>query len=215
MMKKIRTKRMREIYEIICSFERGEQVSEENISKAVNIMKQDQKSLYDWILESDEVLNFALDAEILDCGDCIALIRVLASDDPWKPGPIRTYMKEHFSQKIIFEAIKKWEEAEIMKREGEQKGKQLLEYKELKRQEMLVRMPWAMNIGLEYVDLSIRSYNMLKRRGINYLIELVGMTEDELLRVCSRSRKTTTEIMDKVENFTGEGISDYEKYHNA
>lgn len=52
---------------------------------------------------------------------------------------------------------------------------------------------------LEDLDLSVRSYNCLKRASIQTVEELVNKTEDELMKVRNLGKKSFKEVKDKVE----------------
>jgi DNA-directed RNA polymerase subunit alpha len=51
---------------------------------------------------------------------------------------------------------------------------------------------------IEELDLSVRSYNCLKRAGINYVSDLTKMTEDELMKVRNLGRKSLEEVKKKL-----------------
>lgn len=52
---------------------------------------------------------------------------------------------------------------------------------------------------IEELDLSVRSFNCLKRAGINTLQELILKTEEEMMRVRNLGRKSLKEVKDKLE----------------
>ena len=51
---------------------------------------------------------------------------------------------------------------------------------------------------IEELDLSVRSYNCLKRHGISTVEELIEMTEDDLMKVRNLGKKSLKEVKDKV-----------------
>ena len=51
---------------------------------------------------------------------------------------------------------------------------------------------------IEELDLSVRSYNCLKRAGINTVGELVQKTEEEMMRVRNLGRKSLKEVVSKL-----------------
>lgn len=53
---------------------------------------------------------------------------------------------------------------------------------------------------IEDLDLSVRSFNCLKRAGINTVKDLVAMTEDELMKVRNLGRKSLEEVKKKLED---------------
>ena len=54
---------------------------------------------------------------------------------------------------------------------------------------------------LEDLDLSVRSYNCLKRNGIKTVQDLCNMKEYELMTVRNLGKKSYKEILDKLESF--------------
>lgn len=55
-------------------------------------------------------------------------------------------------------------------------------------------------VTIEELDLTVRSYNCLKRSGINTLGELMQMTEEDLVKVRNLGRKSIKEIKEKLES---------------
>jgi DNA-directed RNA polymerase subunit alpha len=53
---------------------------------------------------------------------------------------------------------------------------------------------------IEELDLSVRSYNCLKRAGINTVADLVDMSEPKMLKVKNLGRKSLVEVKDKLDS---------------
>ena len=51
---------------------------------------------------------------------------------------------------------------------------------------------------IEELDLSVRSYNCLKRAGINTLQELTDKSESDMMRVRNLGRKSLEEVKNKL-----------------
>ena len=51
---------------------------------------------------------------------------------------------------------------------------------------------------IEDLDLSVRSYNCLKRAGINTLAELVQKSEEDMMKVRNLGRKSLEEVKKKL-----------------
>ena len=51
---------------------------------------------------------------------------------------------------------------------------------------------------IEDLDLSVRSYNCLKRAGINTIVELTDRTEADMMKVRNLGRKSLDEIQEKL-----------------
>lgn len=60
-------------------------------------------------------------------------------------------------------------------------------------------MDRLMEMTVEELDLSVRSYNCLKRAGINTVDELIRKTEDDLMKVRNLGKKSLAEIKEKLE----------------
>jgi DNA-directed RNA polymerase subunit alpha len=52
---------------------------------------------------------------------------------------------------------------------------------------------------IEELDLSVRSYNCLKRAGINTVQELAHKTEEDMMKVRNLGRKSLEEVKHKLE----------------
>ncbi|MFR9296788.1 MAG: DNA-directed RNA polymerase subunit alpha C-terminal domain-containing protein, partial [Aedoeadaptatus pacaensis] len=48
-------------------------------------------------------------------------------------------------------------------------------------------------------DLSVRSFNCLKRAGINTVSELTAKTEDEMMKVRNLGKKSLEEVQEKLD----------------
>ena len=51
---------------------------------------------------------------------------------------------------------------------------------------------------IEELELTVRSYNCLKREGINTVSELVALTEDQLMNIRNFGSKSVDEVRDKL-----------------
>lgn len=58
--------------------------------------------------------------------------------------------------------------------------------------------PKTMDMTIEDLDLSVRSYNCLKRAGINTIAELVQKSEDDMMKVRNLGRKSMEEVKKKL-----------------
>jgi len=56
-----------------------------------------------------------------------------------------------------------------------------------------------LEMTIEELDLSVRSYNCLKRAGINTVEDLTNKTEDEMMKVRNLGRKSLEEVVQKLE----------------
>ncbi|MCS1352583.1 DNA-directed RNA polymerase subunit alpha [Mechercharimyces sp. CAU 1602] len=57
----------------------------------------------------------------------------------------------------------------------------------------------VMEMTIEELDLSVRSYNCLKRAGINTVHELTQKSEDDMMKVRNLGRKSLEEVQEKLE----------------
>ena len=51
---------------------------------------------------------------------------------------------------------------------------------------------------IEDLDLTVRSYNCLKREGINTVSELIALSEDQLMNIRNFGSKSVDEVRDKL-----------------
>ncbi|MGO2660106.1 DNA-directed RNA polymerase subunit alpha [Mycetocola reblochoni] len=60
------------------------------------------------------------------------------------------------------------------------------------------QLPGELSIPIEDLDLSVRSYNCLKREGINTVSELVALSETQLMNIRNFGQKSVDEVRDKL-----------------
>lgn len=65
------------------------------------------------------------------------------------------------------------------------------------------------NFAIEELDLSVRSYNCLKRAGIATVLELTDKSEDDMMKVKNLGKKSLKEIKEKLAGY-GLSFKDYE-----
>jgi len=73
----------------------------------------------------------------------------------------------------------------------------MVEKEETKKEKVL-------EMTIEELDLSVRSYNCLKRAGINTVEDLISKTEDDMMKVRNLGRKSLEEVLQKL---SGLGLS--------
>jgi len=56
----------------------------------------------------------------------------------------------------------------------------------------------VLELTIEELDLSVRSYNCLKRAGINYVEDLANKTEEDMMKVRNLGRKSLEEVLNKM-----------------
>ena len=56
----------------------------------------------------------------------------------------------------------------------------------------------VLEMSIEELDLSVRSYNCLKRAGINTVEDLANKTEEEMMKVRNLGRKSLEEVLNKM-----------------
>ena len=56
----------------------------------------------------------------------------------------------------------------------------------------------SMDLTIDDLELSVRSYNCLKRAGINTLQDLISKSEDEMMKVRNLGRKSLDEVIEKL-----------------
>lgn len=106
----------------------------------------------------------------------------------WTDGSIRPEEAVSLGAKILTEHLflfvgltDEAKDAEIMVEKEEDKKEKVLE------------------MTIEELDLSVRSYNCLKRAGINTVQELTTKTEEDMMKVRNLGRKSLEEVQEKLE----------------
>ena len=67
----------------------------------------------------------------------------------------------------------------------------MVEKEETKKEKVL-------EMTVEELDLSVRSYNCLKRAGINTVEDLINRTEEDMMKVRNLGRKSLEEVVQKL-----------------
>ncbi|HEX7056232.1 MAG TPA: DNA-directed RNA polymerase subunit alpha [Bacilli bacterium] len=105
----------------------------------------------------------------------------------WTDGSIRPEEAVSLGAKILTEHLMLFvgltdeaKDAEIMVEKEEDKKEKVLE------------------MTIEELDLSVRSYNCLKRAGINTVQELITKTEEDMMKVRNLGRKSLEEVQEKL-----------------
>ena len=57
----------------------------------------------------------------------------------------------------------------------------------------------VLEMTIEELDLSVRSFNCLKRANINTVEDLISKTEDEMMKVRNMGKKSLDEVQKKLE----------------
>lgn len=106
----------------------------------------------------------------------------------WTDGSIKPDEAVSLGAKILSEHLMLFvsltdeaKDAEIMVEKEEDKKEKVLE------------------MTIEELDLSVRSYNCLKRAGINTVQELITKTEEDMMKVRNLGRKSLEEVQEKLE----------------
>ena len=56
----------------------------------------------------------------------------------------------------------------------------------------------VLDLTIEELDLSVRSFNCLKRANINNVADLISKTEDDMMKVRNMGRKSLEEVVNKL-----------------
>ena len=99
----------------------------------------------------------------------------------------------NLTAKCLYEVVDKLEQLGLVFKEEEHDGWVGMDtsYDDIMREKIL-------NMTLEEMELSRRSYECLKRAGINTVRELTQKTEDDLLKVRNLGRKSLDEVINKL-----------------
>lgn len=64
-----------------------------------------------------------------------------------------------------------------------------------------------LDVTIDELELSVRSYNCLKRAGINTVRDLTSKSEDDMMKVRNLGRKSLDEVIEKLSSM-GLGLSE-------
>lgn len=106
----------------------------------------------------------------------------------WTDGSITPSDALSFASKILIEHFKIFESAESKDDFG---GEVMVEKESDKKEKKL-------EMSIEELDLSVRSYNCLKRAGINTVQDLTDKTESDMMHVRNLGRKSLEEVKNKL-----------------
>ena len=107
----------------------------------------------------------------------------------WTNGVIEPYQALSLAAKILSEHLALFIDlSEIAKTMS------IMSKKELSKKDKLMEMP------IEDLELSVRSYNCLKRAGIHTVADIVNKTEQDMMKVRNLGKKSLEEVMAKVKN---------------
>jgi DNA-directed RNA polymerase subunit alpha len=105
----------------------------------------------------------------------------------WTDGTIRPDEAQSLAARIMTEHL-----ALFVELTGDVGNVEIMVEKDDSRKEKVLEMT------IEELDLPVRSYNCLKRAGINTVDELVQRTEDEMMKVRNLGRKSLDEVIAKL-----------------
>ena len=105
----------------------------------------------------------------------------------WTDGTIRPDEAQSLAARIMTEHLSLFVELT-----GDVGNVEIMVEKDDSRKEKVLEMT------IEELDLTVRSYNCLKRAGINTVDELVQRTEDEMMKVRNLGRKSLDEVIAKL-----------------
>lgn len=106
----------------------------------------------------------------------------------WTNGTIKPDEAVSFAAKIMSEHL-----SLFIDLSDEAKDVEIMVEKEESKKEKVLEMT------IEELDLSVRSYNCLKRAGINTVEDLANKTEEDMMKVRNLGRKSLEEVMNKLE----------------
>ena len=111
----------------------------------------------------------------------------------WTDGSITPQAAVALSAKILVDHFNKFADLETITRDIN-----------IEKEEVQVEENKFETITIEELDLSVRSYNCLKRAGIATVLELTDKTEEDMMKVKNLGKKSLKEIKEKL---TGIGLS--------
>ena len=107
--------------------------------------------------------------------------------DVWTNGTITPEEAISMGAKILTDHLSLFVNLSAVTKENEV----LIESEEVKKERI-------MEMSIEELDLSVRSYNCLKRAGINSVEDLASKTEEDMMKVRNLGRKSLEEVLKKM-----------------
>ena len=80
----------------------------------------------------------------------------------------------------------------------EEEGKDLVEMIRDAQEKAEAQRDKVLELTIEELDLSVRSFNCLKRANINTVEDLISKTEEEMMKVRNLGRKSLEEVINKL-----------------
>jgi len=109
--------------------------------------------------------------------------------DVWTNGSLRPEEAVSLGAKVFTEHL----DIFVALTEDAQNAEIMVEKEEDQKEKVL-------EMTIEELDLSVRSYNCLKRAGINTVQELTTKTEEDMMKVRNLGRKSLDEVKGKLED---------------
>ena len=109
----------------------------------------------------------------------------------WTDGSIRANEAVSMSAKVLIEHL----ELFLDLTEGACEGESIMAEKTDNEKEKVL------DLTIDELDLSVRSFNCLKRAGINTVEDLIGRSEEDMMKVRNLGRKSLEEVIAKLNSF--------------
>ena len=109
----------------------------------------------------------------------------------WTSGSIKANEAVSMSAKVLMEHFELFLELT----EGAQNGESIMSEKNDNEKEKVL------DLTIDELDLSVRSFNCLKRAGINTVEDLINKSEEDMMKVRNLGRKSLEEVIAKLQSF--------------
>lgn len=140
-------------------------------------------SIYTPVLKSNFTVDNTRVGNVVDKGKLTLEV--------WTDGSISANEAVSLSAKILIEHF----ELFLDLTEGVRETEGILSEKDNDEKEKVL------DLTIDELDLSVRSYNCLKRAGINTVQDLIGKTEEDMMKVRNLGRKSLEEVIAKLDSF--------------
>ena len=108
----------------------------------------------------------------------------------WTNGVINAREAIAFSGSILIEHLQLF----VALSDAEYSKEEIIHDKEESKEDKIL------DLTIEELDLSVRSFNCLKRAGINTVHDLIGKTEEDMMKVRNLGRKSLEEVLHKIDS---------------
>ena len=162
-------------------------------------IRHNKKSVFTYAAQNESVLVFVLREQIPNCEETYLIEEQICETATEMIEKVIDYRRS-FSVKQQEKALNSYNQKKI---EQEAKEEKIRQHKQRKieakeKMEQSANISIECDVSIEEMDLSVRAYNCLKRAGVNSLSDLIGKSEEDLMKIRNLGRTSTEEIKQRL-----------------